>query len=203
LDLRRLIIPAGIVIGILIAVGIYLLVAPDSEKLVAQALKFDIPNPGLAVISISNKQGQQSIIAEMYPVFFGKKYSSTYAKSINATIEGTKLPLILNPGEVRVLKIHFSIEKKDLDQYADQLMDSTHIVVFQNGPPPGQLEGFVGLGWRVVDADGQNYTNTARLAYYVLTPSPHGFADPTSLTRSGLISDDPFELCKQENIATE
>jgi len=205
-NLRRLILPVGIVLGILLAVGIYLLVAPASEKLVAQVFRFEIsttPNPAIVVISISNKQEQQAIIAELYPVFFAKKYSSLYAGSIESTIEGTSLPLVLNPGEVRVLKIHFSITKKDLDQYADQLRDSSHIVVFQNGPPAGQLEGFLGLGWKVVDADGKNYMNTARLAYYVLTPSPPGFADPTCLTRSWTLSDEPFELCTQEEIVKE
>jgi hypothetical protein len=200
-NFRRLILPAGIVLGILLAVGIYLLVAPASEKLIAQVFRFDIPDPAMVVISISNKQNQQAIIVQLYPVFFGKEHSGLYSRSIEgATIEGTSLPLVLNPGEVRVLKIHFTVEKKDLDQYADRLKDSSHIVVFQDGPPPGQLEGHLGLGWRVVDADGKNYTNTARLAYYVLTPSPPGFADPTSLTRSWTLSDEPFELCTQEDI---
>jgi hypothetical protein len=163
-----LILPAGIVMGILLAVGIYLLVAPAPEKLVAQVFRFEIsttPNPAIVVISISNKQEQQAIIAALYPVFFGKKYSSLYARSIESTIEGTSLPLVLNPGEVRVLKIHFSITKKDLDQYDDQLWDSSHIVVFRNGPPAGQLEGFLGLGWKVAVADGKNYTNISHIMF--------------------------------------
>ena len=70
----------------------------------------------------------------MYPVFFGKEYSSLYARSIEkSTIEGVILPLIMNPGEVRMLKIHFSIEKSNLDNYADKLKDSSHIIIFKDG----------------------------------------------------------------------
>jgi hypothetical protein len=207
----RFILPAGIVLGFLFALGVYQLVAPDAEKLVApapvklvaQVFSFGIipaPDTSIAVISISNKQERQTIIVQLYPVFFGKKSSPIYSRSIESTIEGISLPLVLNPGEVRVLKLHYSIGKKDLDEYADQLRDSSHMAVFQNGPPPGQLEGFLGLGWRVVDADGKNYTNVARLAYYVLIPSPKGFADPTSLYHSWILSDESFELCTQIDI---
>lgn len=137
----------------------------------------------------------------MYPVFFGKEYSSLYARSIEkSTIEGVILPLIMNPGEVRMLKIHFSIEKSNLDNYADKLKDSSHIIIFKDGPPPGQLQGSLGLGWKVVDADGENYTNTGRIVSYILTPTPVGFADRTALTHYWIISDEPFELCTNEGI---
>jgi hypothetical protein len=203
-NLKRLILPAGIVLGILLIAVIYLLISPVSEKLVAQIFRFDIPKPSMIVISISNKQERQAIIAEMYPVFFGKENSGIYTKSIEgSTIEGISLPLVLNPEEVRVLKIHFKVTKKELDQYADQLKDSSHIVISKNGPLPGQLEGNLGLSWKVADADGKKYTNTARLAYYILTPNPPGFADSTSLTRSWVLSDEPFELCTQEDIANK
>ena len=206
-NFRRLILPIGLLLGILLVIVTYLLVAPESGKLTAQVFRFDIlhtPETAMAVVSISNKQDKQSIIVQVYPVIFGKEYSGLYARSIEgAIIEGTSFPLVLNPGEVRVLKINFPIQKKDLDLYADKLKDSSHIITFRDGPPPGQLQGFLGLGWRVVDADGKNYTNTARIASYILTPTPPEFADPTALTHSWIISDDPFELCTQEGIVKE
>lgn len=198
---KRLIIPAGILLSILLAALIYLIVAPAPEKIIAQVFRYDIvttPDTARVVLSISNKEDKRSTIVQLYPVIFGREHAPVYSRSIErATIEEIKLPLALNPGEVRVLKINFFIKKKDLDECADKLKDSSHIVVFQNGPPPGQLEGFLGLGWLVVDGEGRNYTNTARLAYYVLTPTPPGFADPTALTRSWILSDEPFELCTQ------
>ncbi|MCX6120698.1 MAG: hypothetical protein NTX44_03670 [Ignavibacteriales bacterium] len=203
-NFRRLIFPAGIVLGIFLAFGIYLLVAPEPEKLIAQVFKFDIsvtPDKAKVVMSISNKQDKQAIIAKLYPLFYGKENSGIVARSIEgSTIDSTTLPLVLNPGEVRILKIKFSIQKKDLDLYADKLKDSSHIVVFKNGPPPGQLEGTLGLGWSVVDTDGKEYTNFAQFASYILTPTPKGFADSTALTHYWIISDDPFELCTNEDI---
>ncbi len=203
-NFRRLILPAGIVLGILLAVGIYFLVAPEPDKLIAQVFRFDIsvtPDTAKVVMSISNKQDKQAIIVKLYPLFYGKENSEIVARSIEgSTIDSTTLPLVLNPGEVRILKIKFSIQKKDLDLYADKLKDSSHIVVFQKGPPPGQLEGTLGLGWSVVDADGGNFTNLARIASYILTPTPPGFADSTALTHYWIVSDDPFELCTNEDI---
>ena len=107
----------------------------------------------------------------------------------------------MNPGEERVIKIKFSIDKSNLDLYADKLKDSSHIVASQNGALPGQLEGSLGLGWTVTDANGEVYTNLARLASYILTPTPPEFADRTALTHSWLLSDEPFELCTNEGIA--
>jgi hypothetical protein len=202
-NFRRFILPAGIVLGILLAVGIYLLVAPDSEKLIAQVFKFDIsvtPDTSTVVMSISNKQDKQAIIAKLYPLFYGKENSGIVARSIEgSTIEGTTLPLVLDPGEVRTLKIKFLVEKKDLDRYAGTLKDSSHIVVFQNGAPPGQLEGTLGLGWSVVDADGKNYSNQAQITSFILTPTPPRFADRTTLAHYWIIADDPFELCTNED----
>jgi hypothetical protein len=206
-NFRRWILPAGIVLLILAAIGIYFLVAPEPDKIIAHVLRFDIahsPDTSRVLMSISNRQEKQAIILEMYPVFFGKDDSEMISKSIEGlTTRGVSLPLVLNPGEVRTLKISFLIEKKDLDRYAGRLKDSSHVVVFQNGPLPGQLEGFLGLGWRVVDADGSKYTNTQRLAYYVLIPSPPGFTDTTTLARSWTLSEDPFELCTIEGIIKE
>jgi hypothetical protein len=203
-NFRRLILPAGIVLGILLAVGLYLLIAPASEKLMAEVFKFGIsitPDTATVVMSISNKQNKQAIIVKLYPLIYGKEHSGIYARSIEgSTIEGTTLPLVMDPGEVRLLKIKYSIEKKDLDQYAGILKDSSHIVVFQNGTPPGQLEGTLGLGWDVVDSDGENYTNIARVTSYILAPTPPGFGDSTALAHYWIISDEPFELCMNEGI---
>jgi hypothetical protein len=52
----------------------------------------------------------------------------------------------------------------------------------------------------VVDADGKDYTNLARITSYILTPTPPGFADHTALTHYWIISDEPFELCTNEDI---
>ena len=203
-NFKRLILPAGIVIAILLAVGIYLLVAPETEKLIAEVLRFDVllkPDTATVVMSISNKQEKQASITKLYPLFFGKENSGISTRSIEgSTIEGAVLPLVLYPGEVRALKIKFSIVKKDLDLYADKLKDSSHIIVFKNGPPPGQLEGTLGLGWSVTDADGKDYTSLARIAFFILTPTPPGFADSTALTHYWTITDDPFELCTNEDI---
>jgi hypothetical protein len=203
-NLKRLILPAGIVLGIFLVVGIYLLFAPASEKIMAQVFNYGIsitPDVATIVMSISNKQDKQAVIVTLYPLIYGREHSGMYARSIEgSTIEGITLPLVLNPGEVRMLKIKYSIEKKYLDQNAGELKDSSHIVNFQNGPPPGQLEGTLGLGWRVVDADGKDYTNLARVTSYILTPTPSGFSDPTSLTHYWIISDEPFELCTNEGI---
>lgn len=203
-NFRRLILPAGIVLGILLIVGIYLLVAPASEKIMAQVFSYGIsipPKTATVVMSITNKQDKQAIIVKLYPLIYGKEHSEIYARSIEgSTIEEITLPLVLNPSEVRVLKIKYSIEKKLLDQYACILKDSSHIQVFKDGPPPGQLEGTLGLGWSVVDADGKNYTNLARITSYILTPTPAGFTDPTALAHYWIISDEPFELCTNEGI---
>lgn len=204
---QRWILPGGIVLAVLFVIGIYLMVAPAPDKLIAQVFRFDItliPDTARVTMSISNKQEKQTVIEQLYPVFFGKENSGIDARSIEgSTIEGESLPLTLKPGETRTLKINFSIEKKNLDQYADKLKDSIHMVVLETGPLPGQLEGFLGLGWRVVDAEGNNYTNIVRLAYYVLTPTPPGFADATMLARSWTLSEDPFELCTREGIKKE
>jgi hypothetical protein len=206
-NVRRWFLPAGIVLLILFVFGIYLLIAPASDKLVAQVFRFEIrhkPDTARVVMSIANRQEKQAIIVQLYPVLFGNENFGLSSRSIEcATIESVSLPFVLNPDEVRTLKINFSIEKKELDKCADKLKDSSHIVIFQNGPLPRQLEGFLGLGWRVVDGDGNNYTNTARLAYYILTPTPLGFKDSTALSRSWILSDDPFELCTQEDIMKE
>ncbi len=203
-NFKRLILPAGIVIAILLAVGIYLLVAPEPEKLIAEVLRFDVllkPDTATVVISISNKQEKQASITKLYPLFFGKENSGISTRSIEgSTIEGAVLPLVLYPGEVRALKIKFSIVKKDLDLYADKLKDSSHTIVSQNGPPSGQLEGTLGLGWSVKDADGKDYTSLARIASFILTPTPAGSADRTVLTHYRIISDDLFELCTNEDI---
>jgi hypothetical protein len=206
-NVRRWFLPAGIVLFILFVFGIYLLIAPASDKLVAQVFRFEIrhkPDTARVVMSIANRQEKQAIIVQLYPVLFEKENIGLSSRSIEgATIESVSLPLVLNPNEVRTLIIIFSIEKKDLDQYAGGIKDSSHIVIFKNGTLSGQSEGFLGLGWKVVDADGNNYTNTARLAYYILTPTPPGFKDSTVLTRSWTLSDDPFELCTQEGIMKE
>ena len=97
-NFKRWILPAGIVMGILLAVGIYLLVGPASEKLIAQVLKFDIatrPDTARVVLSISNKQDSQVIIVKLYPLFYGKEYAGIFARSIEgSTIEGVTLPLL-------------------------------------------------------------------------------------------------------------
>jgi hypothetical protein len=206
-NLRRLIIPGGIGLAILLVTGLYLLLAPAPNKLLAQVSRFDValkPNMTKVVMSITNKDEKPATIFHLYPVFFGKEHSGIYTRTIEgAKIEGGSLPLILNPSEERTINIIFSIEKKDLDQFADVIKDSSHIVVSQNGTPGGQLEGFLGLSWKVVDADGKEYSNTEHLAYYVLMPTPSGFKDPTALTRSWTLSDEPFELCSHENVVKE
>jgi hypothetical protein len=203
-NLRRLILPTALMLGIIFAIGLYLLFAPESEKIMAQVFSYEIsiaPKISTVVVSITNKQDKQAIIEKMYPIIYGNEYSDIHARSIEgSTIEGTALPLILNPGEIRILRIKYSVEKSYLDQFAGKLKDSSHIIVFKNGPPAGQLEGTLGLGWSVVDADGENYANFDRITSYILTPTPPGFADRTALTHYWIISGEPFELCTNEGI---
>lgn len=203
----RLMIPAGIVLVILVAIGIYLMVdpAPDPPKLIAQVFEYLIvhtPDTARVVMSISNKQDKQAVIVKIYPVYFGKDRSQFYSRSIEErTMEGADLPLVMNPGEVRVLKINFLIRKKDLDEYAGRIKDSAHVRVYADPPAPGQVEGYLGLGWQVVDADGKNFTNDQHIAYYVLKPAPPGFGETTLLDHSWFVSQEPFELCTQIPLA--
>jgi hypothetical protein len=198
-QLQRALIPGLIMLLLLVIVGVYLLFFSTTEKLTAQLIDFNIMRtPATAVISVINKMDDQAVINRIYPIYFGRENAGSYTKPINAAIEGVSLPLVLNPNEVRVLKLTFRVEKKDLDLYCDPLKDSTYAIISRGEPLQGQLEGNLGIGWEVHDPDGNAFTNNARLFYYILTPTPAGFKDPTSLTRSGILSTDPFELCTQE-----
>lgn len=203
-NFRRLILPAALVLGILLIIGIYLLVSPASEKIMAQVFQFDIlpaPDTGKAVLSITNRQDKQVIITKLYPVLFGKEHAAMYSRSIEgSTIKGVTLPLVINPGEVRVIKIVFSIRKEELIEYADNIKDSNHIAAYAGGPLRGQRQGTIGLGLHVVDADGENYTNTLRTVYYNLAPTPPGFPDPIALDHRWMVSEEPFEFCTNEDI---
>jgi hypothetical protein len=170
----------------------------------AQVFQFDIlpaPDTGKAVMSITNRQDKQVIITKLYPVLFGKEHAAIYSRSIEgSTIQGVILPLVMNPGEVRVIKIVFSIRKEELIEYADKIKDSSYIAVYAGGPLPGQCQGTLGLGWHVVDADGEKYTNTSRTVFYNLAPTPPGFPDPIVLDHWWMVSEEPFELCTNEGI---
>ena len=203
-NFRQFILTAGVVLVIILAVWIFLPSASEPEKLAAQVFQFGVvpaPNQTAMDVSISNREDDQTIIVQLYPVYLGKEHSGIYARSIDGSrIEGTTLPIVLRPGEVRVLKILFTAEKTDLDEYADKLKDSSLITLFKDGPLPGQLHGYIGLGWRVMDAEGENYMNVKRLAYYVLKPAPPGSLDPTYLDYSSILSEEPFELCTNGRI---
>ncbi len=184
---------------VIVGIGFYFLFFSASDELVAQPVDFNITNdPAVAVFSIFNKGNRPITLAKFSPVYYGRENSSPVAGFIDAAIEGDTLPRIINPDEVRSIRMTFHVEKKDLDANCRPLTDSTHLVTFQDGPPSRQWEGNLGLSWQVLDADGKSYTNNARLLYYTLVPSLPGFQDTTALIRSGLISLDPFELVTQE-----
>jgi hypothetical protein len=193
---------AALLLLIILGIGFYFLFFSPSDELVAQPVDFNITNdPGVALISVFNRGNRPITLAKISPVYYGREQSSPVAGIIDAVIESDTLPRILNPEEVRLIRMTFHVEKKDLDACCRPLTDSSHAVIFQDGPPKGQLEGDLGLAWQVSDADGKSYSNNARLFYYTLVPSPPGLQDTTLLIRSGLISLDPFELCTQGEAA--
>jgi hypothetical protein len=200
--LRQALIPGSIALIVIAAIGIYFLKIKVPEKLIAQPLEFNlIHDSATAVISITNQMDEQAVVGRMYPVYIGKGQSHSYAKSINVIMEGASLPLIILPNEMRIIQLKFQVDKKDLALYGDTLRDSSHVVMYHDVPLKGQLEGSLGIGWDVIDSEGKSYANNTRLVYYVLAPSPEGFKELKSFIRSGLLSEDPFELCVQEEVA--
>ncbi len=187
-----------LILLVIVGIGFYSLFFSPSDELIAQPVDFNITNePAVAVLSVFNKGNRQITLAKISPVYYERGHSASIAGYIDAVIENDTLPRVLNPEEVRLIRLTFRVEKKDLDAHCRPLTDSSHAVTFQEGPPQGQLEGNLGLSWEVLDADGKSYTNNARLFYYTLVPSPPGYQDTTTLIRSGLISLDPFELCTE------
>lgn len=183
----------------IVGVCFYFLFFSSSDELIAQPVDFNITNdPGVAVFSVFNRGNRPITLEKMNPVYYGRDRSGSVAGYIDAVIQSDTLPRVINPEEVRLIKMTFRVEKRDLDAYCRPLTDSSHVVIFQDGPPQGQLEGNLGLAWQVLDVDGKTYTSNARLLYYTLVPSPPGYQDTTTLIRSGLISLDPFELLTEE-----
>jgi hypothetical protein len=189
----------ALILLIIVGIGFYFLFFSPSDELIAQPVDFNITNdPAVAIFSVFNRGNREVTLAKMSPVYYGRGHSGGVASYIDAVIQNDTLPRVINPEEVRLIKMTFHVEKKDLDAHCRPLEDSSHMVVFQDGPPEGQLEGNLGLAWQVLDLDGKSYAGNARLFYYTLIPSPPGYQDTTMLIRSGLISLDPFELCTQE-----
>jgi hypothetical protein len=133
----------------------------------------------------------------MSPVYYKRKSNDSISRPINAVIEGKTLPLGIDPEDVNAIKIKFHINKRELAAHCEPIQDSSRIVVSQNGLANNQLEGYLGLSWRVLDSDSNSFSNHIRLVYLVLAPSVEGSEESLSLVKSELILTDPFELCTQ------
>jgi hypothetical protein len=99
-----------------------------------------------------------------------------------------------------MVKIFFSIDREILFATAGAIKDSSHITSWENGPPQDQRQGTLGLGWQVVDADGENFRQMMKIIHYNISPTPPDFPDPETMDHWWIISEKPFEMCEQETI---
>jgi hypothetical protein len=195
---KKLIIPGSIAISVLLIVIMYFIFFASSGKIIAQATSLNAAgDPAVLVISITNKEEEQVGIRDLSLVFYKRGSPGSLSKSINTMIQGKTLPFTIDPEDVNVIKMNFHIDIGELAAHCDSIQDSSRIVVSPNGLSKNQLEGYLGLSWKVTDSDDNSFNNHTRLIYFVIAPSTEGSAESLAIVKSELIMTEPFELCTQ------